>query len=291
MNIGANKSSVVAIGEPTCILVAVPAQATFNETPALRYAIQLAANHRAILSIYVFASVPLAVSATSAGSGSAWLQGESERLERQCSTVRRAVSKLVKQIGVDLIVEQSRSPFEPRFERLVQLARVNDLTVLDAGDPSDTIPRALIEDVLFDSGRPGLVVPAQGGNASPRRIAIAWDGSARAARAVMDAMSLLRTADSVIAVTVTGEKDLSRIAPGADLTTYLARHGVNDCKLATLTARRADVATRLRLFVADEDIDLIVMGAFVHSRFREAILGGVTRSLLDETPVPLFMSH
>jgi nucleotide-binding universal stress UspA family protein len=81
------------------------------------------------------------------------------------------------------------------------------------------------------------------------------------------------------------------MAPGADLATYLTRHGIEACKLATLTARRADVGARLRLFVREEEIDMIVMGAFVHSRFRQAVLGGVTRSMLDETPVPLFMSH
>ena len=81
------------------------------------------------------------------------------------------------------------------------------------------------------------------------------------------------------------------MAPGADLDIWLARRGVRDPKLASLTAKRGDVAESLRLFVAEEDIDTIVMGAFVHSRFREAILGGVTRSLLDDAPVPLFMAH
>ena len=55
--------------------------------------------------------------------------------------------------------------------------------------------------------------------------------------------------------------------------------------------QKADVAARLRLFVAEEDIEMIVMGAFVHSRFREAVLGGVTRSMLEDAPVPLFLAH
>ena len=101
----------------------------------------------------------------------------------------------------------------------------------------------------------------------------------------------LRTADLVVAVTISGEKDLSRMAPGADLDIYLARHGVRDPKLATLIAKRADAAARLRLFVAEEDIEMIVMGAYAHSRFREAVLGGVTRSMLDDASVPLFLAH
>lgn len=80
------------------------------------------------------------------------------------------------------------------------------------------------------------------------------------------------------------------MAPGADLATYLARHGV-DCKLATLATKAGDVAERLRLFVAEEDMEMVVMGAFVHSRSREEILGGVTQSLLDQPPVSLFLAH
>ena len=164
------------------------------------------------------------------------------------------------------------------------------MTVLDAAEAGSQ-GRAAIEDALFDSGRPVLVVPPHGGKPAPRCIAIAWDGSARAARAVSDALMFLRAADLVVVVTISGEKDLSSMAPGADLDIYLARHGVKDPKLATLTAKYADVAARLRLFVAEEDIDMIVMGAFVHSRFREAVLGGVTRSMLEDAPVPLFLAH
>jgi nucleotide-binding universal stress UspA family protein len=167
---------------------------------------------------------------------------------------------------------------------------VHDVTVLDAAS-AGTQGREAMEDALFDSGRPVLVVPKHGGSPRPRRIAIAWDGSARAARAASDALMFLKSAELVVAVTVSGEKDLSRMAPGADLASWLAGHAVPQCKLATLAARRADVAARLRLFVAEEEIDMIVMGAFVHSRFRQAVLGGVTHSLLDDTPVPLFMSH
>jgi nucleotide-binding universal stress UspA family protein len=148
-----------------------------------------------------------------------------------------------------------------------------------------------IEDAIFDSGRPVLVIPPNGGKPAPLRVAIAWDGSARVARAVNDALTFLRHADLVVAVTITGEKDLSNMAPGADLVAYLAKEGVADCKLAPLSAKQADVAAKLRLFVAEEDIEMIVMGAFVHSRFREAVLGGVTRSMLEDMPVPLLLSH
>ena len=265
---------------PTSILLGLCAQSSFAETAALRLATELAANSEACLSLCVF---PPAV---------AMREGEAVgRTDRYhaplASETLHGAGRFVARAGVELISEHT--PSEPRT-RFAQLARVHDVTVLDAA-ASGTQGREAIEDALFDSGRPVLVVPQHGGRAVPRRIVIAWDGSARAARAVADALPFLQSADTIVAVTIAGEKDLSRMAPGADLATYLARHGVSDCKLANLTARRADVAARLRLFASEGDIEMIVMGAFVHSRFREAVLGGVTRSLLDDAPVPLFMSH
>jgi nucleotide-binding universal stress UspA family protein len=220
-----------------------------------------------------------------------WLKRASDQLQRQTSVVTKGAGKIAADARVELISGCATSPFEHGDARFVKLARLHDVTVLDIADATDVTGRTAVEDVLFDSGRPLITVPALGGNPSPRRIVIAWDGSARAARAVKDALPLLKAAELVIAVTIVGEKDLSRMAPSADLANYLGRHCIEGCKLATLTARRADVATRLRLFVEEEAIEMIVMGAFVHSRFREAVLGGVTRSMLDEAPVPVFMSH
>ena len=272
-------SSPAAVG-PRCILVGIPSQAKFAETAALRYATELAAGCKASLSLCVF---PPSIQQQGAGASAV----EGEQAPQLASLTLHGASRYISQAGVDLVAEHS--PSEPRT-RLAQLARVHDVTVLDAakaGSPG----RAAIEDALFDSGRPVLVIPSHGGKPAPRRIAIAWDGNARAARAVNDALMFLRSADLVVAVTISGEKDLSSMAPGADLDIYLARHGVRDPKLATLTAKRTDAAARLRLFVAEEDIEMIVMGAFVHSRFREAVLGGVTRSMLDDASVPLFLAH
>jgi nucleotide-binding universal stress UspA family protein len=272
------------------VLVGVPAVEDAENQPALRLAITLAKAHRAALSLYVFApplSSPLPMSTVTA---SVWIASETERLEEMTSSAIRSASDVIARESVDFAAEHAGPLFEPRSGRFVQQARVHDVTVLDTIDAADTPQRTIIEDVLFDSGRPAFLVPRHGGTAEPQRIAVAWDGSARSARAVKDALPFLVAAEAVVAVSVEGEKDLSRMAPGANLATYLARYAV-ECKLATLAAPQSDVAARLRLFVAEEDIDMIVMGAFVHSRFRQALLGGVTQSLLEDTPVPLFMAH
>jgi nucleotide-binding universal stress UspA family protein len=191
---------------------------------------------------------------------------------------------------VDVTAEGAHSIWERKDGRFLQLARVNDVTVLDAAHQHSGVARTVIEDALFETGRPVLVVPRAKVSLLPRHIAIAWDGSARASRAVKDAMPFLTAAQRVSVITVTGEKDLSRMAPGADLATYLFRHGI-DCRLETLATVHGDVGRALRGFVANEGAELLVMGAFVHARLRQAILGGVTRSLLDECPVPLMLAH
>jgi nucleotide-binding universal stress UspA family protein len=256
----------------------------------LKTAIAIAQGGGSALSLYVFGpalEVPLPISNSTA---SAWLEAENARLETLASTATHLATKAIKRAGLDFIAEHPNSPFDARSHRFVHLARVSDLTILDAVDAADTALRATAEDVLFDSGTPLLLVPKSGNVTWPRRIVIAWDGSARCARAARDALPFLANAELVVAVTVTAEKDLSPMASGTDLGIYLSRHGIG-CKLATLVAEQRDAAERLRLFAAEEEIDMIVMGAFVHSRFRQAILGGVTHTLLDQPPVKLLLSH
>lgn len=285
-----SKDSKISADGLKCILVGIPAMEVFQATAAVKYAIDLASAHGASLSLYVLPSPLPQPFPLTAGTASTWVEQEVDRLERLSSATLHGASELISRANVDLVAEQAHSPFERRDARFVQLARVHDLTVLDAADAADELARNAIEDALFDSGRPVIVVPPSGVFSASGRMAIAWDGSARAARAVKDALGLLTTAKSVVAVTVTNEKDLSRMAPGADLSTYLARHDIT-CRLATLAEGKGDVGARIRSFAADEDVDMIVMGAFVHSRFREAILGGATRSLLDNCSVPILMTH
>ncbi|WP_163272988.1 universal stress protein [Chelativorans alearense] len=276
---------------PKCVLVGLAAREAFAASPALTYAIALARHHGACLTVCVLPPAFYVPVTRTGGSASAILRSEIERLEETTRQTARSAAELVGKAGVSCIAEHTLSPLEPRTDRLVRLARVNDVAILDAAEAGNDLQKTAIEDVLFDSGRPVLIVPPVGGNAIPRRLAIAWDGSARSARSVADAMPFLQDAETAFVVTVTDEKDLSRMAPGADLATHLLQHGVGEPRLETLAAINGDAAARLRKFVKDESIEMLVMGAFVHSRFRQAILGGVTRSLLDDVPVPLFMAH
>ena len=124
-----------------------------------------------------------------------------------------------------------------------------------------------------------------------QRIMVAWDGSAQAARAVSNGLPFLRAAEMVEVVSVLGEEDLSRSVPGAELAPHLLHHGVNvQVKNRPVTAN-GDVAATLRDQAGISRADMIVMGGFGHSRWREWVFGGVTQSLLRNSPVPLLMSH
>lgn len=169
-------------------------------------------------------------------------------------------------------------------------ARLHDLVVIDAEPDALTGDRGLIEVLLFDTGRPLMVVPRGGATFAVRRILVAWDESAQATRALHDALPLLKQADSVEIVSITGEKDLSESLPGAEIAPSLAHHDV-PVTVVDLVAENEDVAETLRKHALLSRADMIVMGAYVHSRLRELVLGGVTQALLRSCPVPLFLSR
>lgn len=173
---------------------------------------------------------------------------------------------------------------------LVEYARLRDLTIVPAeanelGDQPDA------EALIFESGRPVLVVPRE-----PRKpfalntATVAWDFSRTAARAVGDALPLLTKAKRVHIVTVTNEKRIDTSRSGPELAKHLARHGV-DVVLETVDAAGRGIYDALEAATRVHDSDLLVMGAYGHSRLREFVLGGATRSMIMRPPLPVLLSH
>jgi nucleotide-binding universal stress UspA family protein len=175
-------------------------------------------------------------------------------------------------------------------------ARYADLAILgqldpDSGEPDMIRPRP--EQVTLASGRPILVVPYAGNFPNlGRRVVIGWNASREAARAVNDAMPLLTAAEIVSILTIDpreGPRAHGEL-PGADISLHLARHGVKAEIERTLSAD-LPVGEVLLSRAADLGADLLVMGAYGHSRARELLLGGATRSLLRSMTLPVLMSH
>ena len=185
---------------------------------------------------------------------------------------------------------------EPRFavgvpEYAVSLhARYADLVIVGQGKSSEG---GIAENVVLNAGRPVLVVPSACGRQSlGERVMVAWNARREATRALTDALPMLRRANQVDIVTVNADRmaDGHGDSPGTDIALYLARHGVKANVIAT-SAGGADVGEWLLSRAADLGSDMIVMGAYGHSRLRELVLGGATRTVLDSMTVPVLMSH
>ncbi|MBF9232664.1 universal stress protein [Microvirga alba] len=192
--------------------------------------------------------------------------------------------------GVPCSAEVVQEHYSVLAPETAKRARVHDVAVFDVQPDPLSLNRGLLEEVLFNSGRPLLIVPKGIDTFRSNKIVVAWDGSARATRAVNDALPFLKAADQVEIVSISGEKDLSWAAPGAELAPHLIRHGVK-CTVKELLANNGDAGETLRMQARLFRADMLVMGAFVHSRLRQLVLGGVTQSMLKSCPVPLLLSH
>ncbi len=181
---------------------------------------------------------------------------------------------------------------EGEFEELAARARLCDVAIVGQEDPErpEGDRRAVIETLLFSAGAPTLVVPyIASGQHRGAKIAVAWDGGRPAGRSVRGAMPFLKAAESVSVIVV---DDGSRFVgePGADLALFLARHGLSVTILRVPPVDR-DVAAAMLNVVSDEGFDMLVMGAYGHSRFRQFVLGGTTRDMLEMMTVPVLMAH
>ncbi len=172
-------------------------------------------------------------------------------------------------------------------------ARRSDLSIVQQTENRDDDNEAMIETVLFDSGRPVLIVPyIQKDPFRLDHVVCCWDGSSTAARAVNDARPLLKRAKKVEILIVANEKteDPRHQASGEGIVNHLARHEIN-ASLKTLQAPDVDVANSILSYIAEQGADIVVIGGYGHSRLREFVLGGVTRTILASMTAPVFMAH
>lgn len=174
-------------------------------------------------------------------------------------------------------------------------SRYADLVVIgqtNPDEPSSFESAEFPEYVLTNSGRPVLFIPYVGQfETVGKRVLISWDASREATRAVTDAIPLLRRAEivQVVVFNTNAKSGTHGEQPGADISLYLARHGVN--VEASHQRTELDIGNALLSLASDFNADMIVMGGYGHSRFRQMVLGGVTRTILETMTVPIFMAH
>ncbi|HZW13983.1 MAG TPA: universal stress protein [Noviherbaspirillum sp.] len=176
-------------------------------------------------------------------------------------------------------------------------ARYSDLVVVGQTDPEEALPAlraGFPEYVVMNSGRPVLVVPYAGEfEQLGKRVLVAWDASMEATRAVTAAIPFLRKSE-LVQVVVFDSKSRANAhgeQPGADIALWLSRHGIKVDVSQQTTANDIDTGNALLSYATDFNADMLVMGGYGHSRFREILLGGVTKTVLESMTVPVLMAH
>ena len=215
------------------------------------------------------------------------------RLRERCNEANAAFEAQVKNVG--LRSWEHRVADDEHGYAIALHGRYADLIVIgqsDANDPAMGPRMDFAEHVFLNSGRPTLIVP-YAGTFDPvgTNVLIAWNASREGARAVTDALPFLKRAKHVRVLVLNGEASFEGhgAEPGADIGLYLSRHGVRVEVVQDNTPLAIGDALLSR--AADYDCNLLVMGGYGHSKFREFLLGGVTRTVLECMTVPVLMSH
>lgn len=215
-----------------------------------------------------------------------------ETAKANLAAAQAAFAKAVK--GTELKTEW-RSEDGYIDARLPVHARYADLMVLGQSDPGapSFVPLDLPETMALSTGRPILVVPHVGAPATcGKTIMLCWNASRESARAASDALPMLQAASKVVVLCIDPRSSNygHGAEPGADAAAWLARHGVK-VTVQRDVAPDSGVGSVILSRAADHAVDLIVMGLYGHSRVRELVLGGASRTLLANMTVPVLMSH
>ncbi|MCL2716458.1 MAG: universal stress protein [Alphaproteobacteria bacterium] len=213
-----------------------------------------------------------------------------ERAAERTGAALAGFEEEAKKAGISYSCESILASPGEAEKAITGTSRLFDLSVvLQPDSEENTHDNRIPAEILFHSGGPVLFVPhIFRGTLDARRVGLCWDGSRIAARAFHDARPLLSRAESVAIITVNHADEGHAAAD--HLARHFARVGTQARSIA-LTAARSDIQPALLSLAADENLDLLVMGGYGHSRLQENFLGGVTRAMLESMTVPTLMSH
>lgn len=213
------------------------------------------------------------------------IQAAEERSRNECDRLRH----LVEAAGAEARFSTRTVSLGMVPQTASREARYFDLTLLpwsaDAGEIRD-----MAQEIAFESGRPAILVPATEIPAQVDHIAIAWDGSRVAARALGDALALLATGGQVSVVTVEEDKTLDGGDIGKRLASWLEQRGYR-AEAITVPLGKHGISDVLQDTARTRGAQLLAMGGFGHSRIRDFILGGATRGVLAKVDLPVLLSH
>jgi len=229
-----------------------------------------------------------------AGANALILQETLTRAHAEAADLLAMAKETLSKSDIRWSADDGVTPFADIARHVALHARFSDLVVLPKpyGDERGAELEPLVEAALFDADAPVLVVPdGVAPCPAPSQVLVAWNQSREALAAIRAALPLLKQAKLVrIVVIDPPQHGPERSDPGGLLSQMLARHGVS-CEIDVVSKTMPRVSDVLNRHVVDKGADMIVMGAYGHSRFREAILGGATRNMLEQATVPVFMAH
>lgn len=209
-------------------------------------------------------------------------QNAEERLARFGETARAA--------GILQDILRERALLFEVSDRVTARARTRDLCIVPLAERFDG-QQEVAQAVVFGSGRPVLALgPGSDASGGTGLVALAWDGSRAAARAMADAMPILEQAKAVHVLTALNDKPATRAGQGQDVVRHLKFHGVA-AEVREVDGQGEPIGVVLDRHVREAGAEMLVMGAYGHSRLREFILGGATEHMLRAPPVPVFLSH
>lgn len=276
-------------------IIAVHADESSHAADRIRLAARIALDHQAHLVGVAVSALPPSYYMSMGGEGTAVLSAYLDFMKERADVTLDSFETIVKQAGVTSY--EKRMIEDEAGMALCLQARYSDLLILSQPDPDEETSAGQVRTVNYvvvNAGRPVLLVPYAGKFESVSgRALVAWDGSPEAARAVSGAIPLLCRAKLVQVAVFNAETGPYSHGeePGGDIAHYLARHGVTVEVTRHVTADEIDLGNAMLSYIDDFGADLAVMGAYGHSRLREALLGGVTRTVLEAMTVPILMSH
>lgn len=256
------------------------------------FAISVAAALDAHLTGIAFVYDPIVPVAATGYIPSDVIEAQRSASQQAAKTALDRFSAAAARAGISADATGLPASFGGAGDQFGQIGRRFDLAIVGQAEPDkNSVDEVIAESALFESGRPVIMVPyIQKTPLKLDRVMLCWDGSRAATRAIADAMPLLEHASQVEVVVVANDRGKQDEIPGADIGQHLARHGLK-VNVARFSAGGIDVADALLSHAADSGADLIVMGGYGHSRLREFVLGGVTRSMLRSMTAPVLMSH
>jgi nucleotide-binding universal stress UspA family protein len=257
-----------------------------------KYAVSVAAALQAHLTGVAFIYDPVVPISGAGYIPAEVIETQREDNETAAEAAIKSFTAAADQAGVSAEPLTTSASLAGASDQFARMARRFDLAIVGQAQPEVSSMEQIIgETTLFESGRPMIMVPyIQKAPFKTDNVMVCWDGSRTAARAVADAIPIIRKSGRVEIVIVANERGKEDEIEGADIGQHLARHELN-VDVHRISGGNIDVADALLSHAADSGADFMVMGGYGHSRLREFVLGGVTRSIFESMTVPVLLSH